>query len=128
MQTAHPLPDLFGNLEGDDPVYQPRPAPLFRPHRIILTKGCATTPERRAFIERICAVYPRAEVIEQFDTSHNKIRLGESDPLALHYEGRRTLVFGIHQSALGRSTEETNTCPNFWPFSPYGYGPYGFPD
>jgi hypothetical protein len=67
MQTAQPLPGFFGNLQCDDPVYQPRPAPLFRPHCIILTKGCATTPERRAFIEHICAVYPRAEVSEQFE-------------------------------------------------------------
>jgi len=125
MQSTHPLPDLFGALETDEQVYQPRPAPLFRPHRIILTKGSVTTPERRSFVDRICAVYPRAEIVEQFDTPHNKINLGESDPLALHYEGRRTLVFGVHQSALGRSTEENNTCPNFWHFSPYGYCPYG---
>lgn len=125
MLSAHSLPGLFGDLEADDQVYQPRPAPLFRPHRIILTKGCLTTPERRIFVERICAVYPRAEVVEQLDTPHNKISLGESDPLALHYEGRRTLVFGVHQSALGCSSKENNTCPNFWHFSPYGYCPYG---
>jgi hypothetical protein len=84
MQTALPLADLFGDLEADNLAYQPRPAPLFRPHRIILTKGSLTTPERRVFVERICAVYPRAAVVEQFDTPHNKISLGKSDPLALH--------------------------------------------
>ncbi len=72
MQTALPLADLFGDLEADNQPYPPRPAPLFRPHRIILTKGSVTTPERRAFVERICAVYPRAAVVEQFDTPHNK--------------------------------------------------------
>lgn len=125
MPTAHPLPDLLDELEADNQAYQPRPAPLFRPHRIILTKGSITTPQRRFLVERICAVYHRAEVVEQFDTPHNKINLGESDPLALHHEGRRTLVFGVHQSALGRSTEANNTCPNFWHFSPYGFCPYG---
>jgi DNA repair photolyase len=98
---------------------------LFRPHRIFLTKGSLSTSERRAFVARICAVYPRAEVVEQLDTPHNKVNLGISDPLTLHHEGRRTLVFGAHHSALGRSTEENNTCPNFWHFSPYGHCPYG---
>ena len=75
MKTAHPLPDLFSSLETNEQVYQPRPAPLFRPHRIILTKGSVTTAQRRTFVDRICAVYPRAEVVEQFDTPHNKINL-----------------------------------------------------
>jgi len=119
------MPDLFSALEASEQVYQPRPAPLFRPHRIILTKGSVATPERRSFVDRTCSVYPRAEVVEQFDTPHNKISLGESDPLTLHYEGRRTLVYGVHQSSLGRSTEKNNTCPNFWHFSPYGFCPYG---
>jgi spore photoproduct lyase len=83
------------------------------------------TRQRRSFVERICAVFPRADVIEQMDTPHNKVSLGISDPLTLHYEGRRTLVFGVHQSALGFSDEENNTCPNFWHFSPYGFCPYG---
>ncbi len=125
MQSTHPLPDLFSALEIDEQGYRPRPAPLFRPHRILLTKGSMATPQRRSLVERICAIYPRAEVVQQLDTSHNKINLGISDPLTLHYEGRRTLVFGVHQSALGRSTEENNTCPNFWHFSPYGFCPYG---
>lgn len=125
MPTTHPSPDLFSDLETNEQAYHPRPAALFRPHRIILTKGSVATAERRSFVDRTCTVYPRAEVVEQLDTPHNKISLGESDSLALHYEGRRTLVFGVHQSALGRSDEENNTCPNFWHFSPYGYCPYG---
>ena len=45
MPTTHSSPDLFGALETNEQVYQPRPAPLFRPHRIILTKGSVATPE-----------------------------------------------------------------------------------
>jgi DNA repair photolyase len=125
MPSTHPLFDLFDDPEVNNQVYQPRPVQDFGPHRIILTKGSVTTPERRTFVERICAIYPRAEVVESFDTPHNKINLGESDLLALHDEGRRTLVFGVHQSALGYSTEANNNCPNFWHFSPYGYCPHG---
>ncbi len=125
MQPIPEAPDLFSALERNEAAYSPRPAPLFQPQRIILTKGSVSTRKRRVFVESICAVYPRAEIIEQLDTPHNKVSLGISDPLTLHYEGRRTLVFGEHQSALGRSTEENNTCPNFWHFSPYGFCPYG---
>jgi spore photoproduct lyase len=35
------------------------------------------------------------------------------------------LVFGEHQSAVRRSDEEGNCCPNYWHFSPYGFCPYG---
>jgi spore photoproduct lyase len=45
--------------------------------------------------------------------------------LELHYRGHRSLVLGEHNSAVGRSDETGNTCPNFWHFSPYGYCPYG---
>jgi DNA repair photolyase len=125
MPSLPPGPELFGAQATDGQAYQPRPAPFFRPHRIILTRGSVATPERRSFVERICAIYPRAEIIERVETPHNKIDLGKVDSLARHYEGRRTLVFGVHQSALGYSTEENNNCPNFWHFSPYGYCPYG---
>jgi spore photoproduct lyase len=125
MPTTQDLPRLFAGVDTDEPAYQPRSAPLFQPQRIVLTKGSVSTSPRRALVDRICAVYPRAEVFEQLDTPHNKVDLGTADPLTLHYEGRRTLVFGEHQSALGRSTEENNTCPNFWHFSPYGFCPYG---
>jgi len=61
MVSTQRLPNLFNHLETDGPVYQPRPVPLFRPQRIILTKGSVDSSERRSFIERICALYPRAE-------------------------------------------------------------------
>ena len=120
----NPQPTLFDMADHEE-QYVPRPVDLFRPQRIILAKGSVSTPKRRSLAERICAAYPGAEVEEQLRTAHNKIDLGISDPLQLHYEGRRTLVLGEHNSAVGRSDEEGNTCPNFWHFSPYGYCPYG---
>lgn len=117
-------PTLF-DLSDHEERYRPRPVDLFRPQRIILAKGSLTTSKRRSLAERICSAYPAATVEERLGTAHNKIDLGISDPLQLHYEGRRTLVLGEHNSAVGRSDEEGNTCPNFWHFSPYGYCPYG---
>ena len=105
--------------------YRPRPAPLFYPRQIVLAKGSCTTATRRRFVDRICQVYPRAKVVERPSTPHNKIAFPADDPLELHYQGHRTLVLGEHRSALGRSDEAANTCPNFWHFSPYGYCPYG---
>jgi len=105
--------------------YRPRPASLFQPRKIVLAKGSITTAARRRLVDSICAVYPKAEVIEQLAVPHNKVRIEADDPLDLHYRGHRVLVFGEHQSAVGRSDEEGNTCPNFWHFSPYGFCPYG---
>lgn len=115
---------LFRVLD-DSAEYRPRGTTLFHPQKIVLAKGSVTTCERRSLVDRICAVYPRAEVVEQLNVPHNKIRIESDDPLDLHYHGRRVLVFGEHQSAVGRSDEEGNTCPNFWHFSPYGFCPYG---
>lgn len=105
-------------------AYQPRLPPLFRPSRIVLTKGSLSTLRRRSFVEHICALYPKAQVIEQLAVPHNKISFAVTHQSELHASGRRTLVFGEHGSALGRSEERGNTCPNFWHFSPYGFCPY----
>ena len=75
--------------------------------------------------ERICAAYPDAEVVEAFGTPHNRVDLGESDPLRLHERGKQTLVLGEHRSAVRFSDEGGNACPNYWHFSPYGFCPYG---
>jgi spore photoproduct lyase len=112
-------------IAGEQAPYTPRPAACFRPRRIILARGSVDTPGRWALVERICAVYPSAEVIERLDVAHNRIDLGTTDPLKLHWLGKRTLVLGEHHSAVRQSTEEGNTCPNYWHFSPYGYCPYG---
>jgi DNA repair photolyase len=116
-------PELFPTIHIA--AYQPREAPLFRPRQIVLAKGSVSTCERRSLVDRICAVYPHAEVIERTSVPHNKIQIDGDDPLELHYRGHRTLVLGVHNSSLGRSDESGNTCPNFWHFSPYGFCPYG---
>jgi len=97
----------------------------FQPRWIVLAKGCTDTPGRRAVVERVCSACPGAEVVERLDTPHNRINLGRGDPLALLRRGKRTLVLGVHRSAVRRSEEEGNTCPNYWHVSPYGFCPYG---
>ncbi len=104
--------------------YQPKPAPHFHPDRIVLTKGSFQAVQQRDFVQAICNLYPRGQVIERFDISHNRFELGGSDPLELHYKGKKTLLFGVHKSALRFSDEDGNTCPNYWHFSPYGFCPY----
>ncbi len=104
--------------------YQPKPASHFDPDTIVLTKGSFQTTQQRNFIQAICHLYPKAQIIERFDISHNRFELGDSDPLKLHYRGKNTLVFGVHKSALRFSDEDGNTCPNYWHFSPYGFCPY----
>lgn len=113
---------LFGSGESG---FRSRPAELFRPSQIILAKGSVTTPAKRDLADRIRASYPDAEVVEAFDTPHNRIALCESDALRLHRAGKCTLVLAEHKSAVRHSEEEGNTCPNYWHFSPYGFCPYG---
>jgi DNA repair photolyase len=113
--------------QADEPLadYRPRPAPLFHPSRIVLAKGSNRTAGRRRSAERICAAYPEAQVVEAFGTPHNRVDLGETDPLRLHERGKQTLVLGEHRSAVRFSDEGGNACPNYWHFSPYGFCPYG---
>ena len=112
---------LLKNLYLD---YQPKPAPRFHHHTIILTKGSFQTAQQRDLVKAICDLYPQAQVVKEFDLPHNRIELGSSDPLKSHYRGKNTLVFGVHKSALRFSDEDGNTCPNYWHFSPYGFCPY----
>lgn len=112
---------LFENLGSG---YQPVPAPNFNPDKIIVTKGSYQTQQQRNLVEAVCSVYPQAVIIEQLDRPHNRIQLDSTDPLELHYSGKKTLVFGIHKSALRYSNEADNMCPNYWHFSPYGFCPY----
>lgn len=104
--------------------YQPKPASHFKPDKIVLTKGSFQTTQQRNFIQAVCHLYPKAQVIERFDIPHNRFELGGSDPLELHYKGKNTLLFGVHKSALRFSDEDGNTCPNYRHFSPYGFCPY----
>jgi DNA repair photolyase len=112
-------------VDGLSEDYLPRPALLFRPSRIILAKGSNRTEACRQLAEKICAAYPETEVIEAFGVSHNRVDLGETDPLRLHKRGKQTLVLAEHHSAVRFSSEEGNSCPNYWHFSPYGFCPYG---
>ncbi|MDD5190036.1 MAG: radical SAM protein [Dehalococcoidales bacterium] len=105
--------------------YEPiRPA-YFEPSQIYLTKGSTATPERRRFVERICALYPEARIAERLDTTHNRLELDSKEPLSLHRTGKHTLVFGELASAVRFASEKGNACPNYWHFSPYGFCPYG---
>jgi len=112
-------------LIPDLPAYCSRPADGFAPARIVLARGSDATTSGRKVAEGICGAYPYAEVVKALDTPHNRILLGASDTLGLHYEGKRTLVLAEHRSAVRQSTEEGNCCPNYWHFSPYGFCPYG---
>jgi len=118
---AMPESSLF---EKSSLRYQPKPAAHFNPDNIIITKGSFQTKQRRELVKEICGVYSQAAVIEKLDLPHNRIQLNSSDPLELHYAGKKTLVLGIHKSALRYSDEDRNTCPNYWHFSPYGFCPY----
>jgi hypothetical protein len=93
--------------------YSPRPAPRFYPSRIVLAKGSHGTTARRELAERICAAYPEAKVIESFGVPHNRVDLGESDPLWLHHGGKATLVLGEHQALRGLhplESQEARSC------------------
>ena len=119
---------LFGESLPKLPLpvgYEPVRPDYVEVSQIYLAKGSISTPERRRFVERICRLYPEAEVKQCPDTPHNRIELSETDALALHHAGKQTLVFGELKTAVRFSQEEGNTCPNYWHFSPYGFCPYG---
>jgi spore photoproduct lyase len=124
LEHENPLKTSLFPTENSYSNYQPKPASHFDPNTIVLTKGSFQTTQQRNFIQAICHLYPKAQIIERFDISHNRFELGGSDPLKLHYKGKNTLVFGVHKSALRFSDEDANTCPNYWHFSVYGFCPY----
>jgi len=111
--------------EPKEKEHIPRPVPLFRPDRILLTKGWDRTPQQARLAEGICAAYPHAEVVDRADRSHNHVDLGCDDSLVRHRTGKRTLVLGEHKSPVRFSDEQRVCCPNYWHFSPYGFCPYG---
>ncbi len=115
--------DLFGS-ETRSAAYQPRRAPHFEPERIVIAKGSMDDSESAGLVEGICALYPSVPVVKRFDLPHNRIETAAADLLGQHYQGKKTLVFGVHRSALRYSEEGGNACPNYWHFSPYGFCPY----
>ena len=117
MTSLFPTENSFLN-------YRPKPVPHFNPDTIVLTKGSFQTTQQRAFVQAICYLYPQAQVLKEFALPHNRFDIGSTEPLESHYRGKKTLVFGVHKSALRFSDEYGNTCPNYWHFSPYGFCPY----
>ena len=111
-------------FDSSNVAYQPRPSKYFQPQRIILTRGWDRTAGQRSMAEGIIAVYPKAEIIDQSYRAHNRVDLGQQDQLEAHYQGKKTLVLGVHKSALRFSEEADNTCPNYWHFSSYGFCPF----
>lgn len=128
MKNNYNQRDLFGEtiVKSTLPTqYEPVRPEHVRFSQIYLAAGSISTLERKQFVERICRLYPEAEVKECLSVPHNRIELNENDTLALHQAGKKTLVFGELKSAVRFSREEGNTCPNYWHFSPYGFCPYG---
>jgi spore photoproduct lyase len=76
-------------------AYSPAPPHGFQVERIILAKGSLDTPEREAFVRRICGVYPGVPVEEWLGVAHNRVELDEPDPVRRVAKGKRTLVFGV---------------------------------
>ncbi len=103
---------------------QPRPAPGFRPCRIVLTRGSKATLERTQLVEKICQLYPSVQPEALLDLPHNRVRVAGEKLIERHARGKRALVFGEHRSAVRLSQESDNTCPDYWHFSPYGFCPY----
>jgi spore photoproduct lyase len=124
VRMRSPIVTNLVQFEGFSSDYQPRPAPYFDPHTIVITKGSLQSTTRRDLVEAICRAYPTARTIKQPNVPHNRVELDGPDPVGLHYQGKRTLVLGIHKSAVRYSDEDGNTCPNYWHFSPYGFCPY----
>jgi spore photoproduct lyase len=98
--------------------------PGFKPGKIIISKEGNCSPIGKQILENLQRYYPDAPIVDRTDTPHNRIDLKVADPLEMHREGKKTIVVGVHKSAVRYSTEKNNLCPNFWHFSPYGYCHY----
>ncbi|HOZ49887.1 MAG TPA: radical SAM protein [Candidatus Hydrogenedentes bacterium] len=96
----------------------------FAVERIVLASGSLATPEREAFVRRVCSAYPGVAVDEQLDCPHNRIDVGEASFPARHVAGKHTLVFGVLNKSVRFSDEAGNCCPNYWHYSVYGFCPY----
>jgi spore photoproduct lyase len=75
--------------------------------------------------EKILSLYPHIVPEDKPNTAHPKVSIEGTTPYGQHTNGKQTLVIGEHRSAVRLSTEEGNTCPNYWHFSLYGFCPYG---
>lgn len=106
--------------------YLPRVCGGFFPQRIVLTRGALDTAARRAFAERLLALFPEAERIDAPRRTHMQLGglLPQGDA-ARREAGARTLVLGTIASPLRRSQERGIVCPNYLHFSPTAYCTYG---
>jgi DNA repair photolyase len=119
------MDDSMGEPSRLPEDYTPERPEFSNVERIYLARGSLDTKECERFVERICALYPDAEIFESLDTPHNSIELNETAPLDRHLAGKHALLFGEHKSSVRFSAEEGNSCPNYWHFSAYGFCPYG---
>lgn len=116
-------PDLF--FHPPNTAYSPRPVACFEPSRIVLARGWNKTDSAQKLVEKILAVYPDIVPEDCSHLSHAKIPITGQSPFEQHVTGKQTLVIGEHKSAVRLSSEEGNTCPNYWHFSLYGFCPFG---
>lgn len=75
MKHNHHQTDLFGGVvvrPSLPTAYEPFLPAYFEVPRIYLAKGSLATPERRRFVERVCQLYPQAQVKEYLDVPHNR--------------------------------------------------------
>jgi spore photoproduct lyase len=108
-----------------DNAYTPRRVACFEPVRIVLARGWNRTSFGQSLTEKMLSLYPNIIPEDCSDTVHPKVLIDGSTPDEQHVFGKRTLVIGEHRSAVRLSSEEGNTCPNYWHFSLYGFCPYG---
>lgn len=115
---------MNGLVDDHLAVYEPR-ADGFRPERIVLTRGALDTPARRAFAERLLALFPDAERLDAPDRTHMQLSglLPQGDA-ARREAGRRTLVLGTIGNPLRQSRETGICCPNYLHVSPTAYCSY----
>lgn len=116
---TRPLDNLADRVLSREPI---TPGD-FAPETIVMAKGSLDTAARRAYVDRLCAVFPNAEVVRALDTSHHKmgLGLGSEDASARVHTGRRTLVVGSHGSPVQRNRETRVVCNPYWHFSCQGF-------
>ncbi|MDR0327425.1 MAG: hypothetical protein LBI05_03915 [Planctomycetaceae bacterium] len=108
-----------------DNAYIPRHVACFEPFRIVLSRGWNRTSFGQSLTEKILSLYPKIVPEDRSDTVHPKVLIDGSTSDEQHAIGKQTLVIGEHRSAVRLSSEDGNTCPNYWHFSLYGFCPYG---
>ena len=102
-------------------AYQPRQVTCFEPARIVLARGWNWTAFSQNLTENILQLYPNVPPEDCTNIAPPKILIRGATPYEQHTGGKQTLVIGEHRSAVRLSTEEGNTCPNYWHFSLYGF-------